>query len=116
MAKKRKSSFKGKVNKNVDKQKRDASSYGYLNLPQGVGRFKEEGDSRASLDFLPYIVSDENHMDRDEEMEIAVPGELWYKKPFKIHRNIGSGNESVVCLSTIGKKCPICEQRQKLFL
>ena len=115
MAKKKKSSFKGKVGRNVDKQESAASSYGYLNLPQGVSMFKEEGDTRSNLDILPYIVSDERHMDRDEELDIAVPGGLWYKKPYKVHRNIGPGNDSVVCPTTWGKKCPICEYRQKLF-
>jgi len=67
------------------------------------------------MDFLPYIVTSEKHLDRDDSLGIAIPGELWYKRPFLIHRNIGGGNDIVVCPTSIGKKCPICEYRAKLF-
>jgi len=115
MAKKKKSSFKGKVNRNVSKQKSNARSFGYLNLPEDMKMFKEQIDERVYLDIIPYIVSDEHHMDREEDYDIATPGEIWYKKPYKIHRNIGPNNEAVVCPTTFGKRCPICEYRQKLF-
>lgn len=115
MAKKKKSSFRGKVRRNVDQQEANAASYGYIKVPEGMGFFSPESDTRVNLDIIPYIVTDEHHMDRDEELGIAVPGELWYKKPFKIHRGIGPNNEKVVCPTTFGKKCPICEYRQKMF-
>jgi hypothetical protein len=114
MAKKKTSRFRGKVNRNVEKQKANASSFGYLKIPQGVDLFKVEPDTRVKFDIIPYIVSDETHMDRDDDFEVAVPGELWYKKPFKIHRNVGPDNESIVCPTTFGKKCPICEYKAKL--
>ena len=111
MAKKKKTSkFKGKVTADITKQKNQASTYGYLNLPKGVNIFKEE-PGRTKLDILPYKVSDENHPDRDEKNGIAVPGELWYKRPFKVHRNIGVNNEMLICLTSIGKPCPICKYR-----
>ncbi len=113
MAKKRKSSFAGKVNKDAQRQKKDAQSYGYLNLPKDVKIFKEPPGGRVSMNFLPYEVTDKNHMDRDKDLEIAVPNSLWYKKPFKVHRQVGVNNDTVVCPSTWGKKCPICEYRAK---
>jgi len=113
MTKKRRSSFREKVSANSTKQKKQGSSYGYLNLPRGISLFKEEVGVRAFLDFLPYKVTDERHLDRNDDLGIAVPGELWYKKPFYIHRNVGVGNEAVVCPTTIGKRCPICEYRAK---
>jgi len=115
MSKNRKSNFKGKVTNNVRKQKENASSYGYLQLPKGINIFKEEPNSRMRFDIIPYVVSNNAHPDRDEQLQIAMPGELWYKRPFKIHRNIGGSNDSVVCLQSIGKKCPICEYRAKLL-
>jgi len=120
MAKKRsrkksrgKSRFAGKVRANAKKQQRGASQYGYLNLPQGVSVFSPEPGSKVRLDFMPYEVTDPNHPDRDDELGIAVPGELWYKRPFKTHRNIGASNDAVVCLTSIGKRCPICEYRAR---
>ena len=116
MARKRKKSiFRDRVANNSHKQKTQSSSYGYLQIPKGVDIFKEEPSTRVFLDFLPYRVTSERHMDRDDSLGIAVPGELWYKRPFLIHRNIGGGNDAVVCPTSVGKKCPICEYRAKLF-
>jgi len=112
MSKKRRtSSFRGKVNKNVDKQKRAASSYGYLMLPKEVSVFAAEPGGRAAIDIIPYEVTDEKHMDREDD--IAIPGTFWYKRPFLIHRNVGVEKDAVVCLKTFSKKCPICEYRSK---
>lgn len=108
---KRKKSFKGAVTQNISKQKRGSKQYGYLNLPKGIQMFKEEPGSKALLDILPYEVSSKYHPDRDEEYGIAVEGSLWYKRPFWIHRNVGPENNTVVCPSSIGKRCPICEYR-----
>ena len=115
MSKQRRSSFRGKVSKDAQRQKRAASSYGYLTLPRGVNVFKEEPGSRVKFDILPYVVTDPKHPDRDQEQEIALVDSLWYKRPFRVHRNVGSSNESSVCLSSIGKKCPICEYRAELI-
>src|SRR6056297_2355858 len=115
MAKKsRKSKFKGKVGANAEKQKNAARNYGYLNLPADVEVFKPTPGSRnVQLDFMPYIVTDDNHPDKDPELEIAMKDDIWYRRPFMIHRNVGSGDDAVVCLQSIGKKCPICEYALK---
>jgi len=112
---KKKSKFAGKTNRNAATQKSKGSAYGHLRLPQGIRVFKEAPDSRVKLDFLPYIVSDPKHPDRDDEYEIAIPGEQWYKRPYKLHRNIGSNNDAEICPTSFGKKCPICEYRAKLL-
>lgn len=115
MAKKKgKKRFKGTVSRNAQKQQKGAS-YGHLNLPKGLSVFKEEPGSRVNLDILPYEVTAANHPDRDDEYEIAVPGSLWYKHPYWLHRNIGPDNQSIVCPSSIGQKCPICEYRAQLL-
>lgn len=112
---KKKISFADKVRANIEKQKSRKSQYGYLKLPKGVNVFKEEPGSRVKLDILPYVVTDPNHPDRDDELGIAVPGALWYKRPFKLHRNIGYNNMPLVCPTSIGKRCPICEYKQRLL-
>ncbi len=111
MSKQRKSNFRGKVNPDAKRQK--TAGYGYLNLPKGVSVFSPPSDGKVWLDFLPYEVTDERHPDKEESLEIAIPGTLWYKRPFKTHRGVGVDNDSVVCLASIGKKCPICEYRSK---
>lgn len=107
------SKFRAMVSSDVEQQKARGSKYGYLNLPRNVRVFKEEPGSRVSLDIIPYTVTDPKHMDQNKELGIAVVGEQWYKKPYKIHRGIGAGKESYVCLTSFGKKCPICEYRAK---
>ena len=114
--KKTKSRFSGKVGKDVARQQREASSYGYLNLPKGVNVWSAKPGSRnVLLDILPYEVTSKKHPDRNEEEEIAVEGSLWYKSPIWTHRNVGAGNDTVICpLMTAKKPCPICEYRAKL--
>lgn len=107
--------FKDKVASNSRRQKTQASQYGYLNLPRGVAMFKETAGKRASFDIIPYPVSEMFHLDRDEDGGIALPGELWYKRPFRRHSGVGGADETVICPTTIGKKCPICEYRQRRF-
>lgn len=109
------SKFKQKVAANSHKQRTQATQYGYLRLPRNVSVFKEEPGSRVRLDILPYVVTDENHPDRDDENGIALPGELWYKRPYKLHRGVGVENTSVVCPTSFGKPCPICEYRARLI-
>ncbi len=106
----RKSNFRNKTVGDARQQKEKASSYGYLNLPKGVRVFSVKEKTRSVLlDIIPYEVTDEKHLDRHDPEERAVPGTLWYKKPFKVHRDVGADNKTVVCRGTIKKKCPICE-------
>lgn len=103
------SRFKGRVREDAKKRKKGAS-YGYLVIPQGVDVFNPEPDSTVKMDIMPYEVTDKKHPDSP----IAEVGELWYKRPFKIHRDIGVEQDKVVCPTSFGKKCPICEHRAKL--
>ena len=110
MAKKPKvSRFAGRVKDNAQKTKQTGSSFGYLNLPKGVSVISPEPGGKCYWDFMPYIVSSPKHPDQIE------PGEWWYKRPFKAHRNIGVDKSSVVCLTSIGKKCPVCEYRSQMI-
>jgi len=116
MSKKRKSNFRNQTVSDAKRQK--VSSYGYLNLPKGVKVFSlKEKTREVLLDFIPYVVTDLHHPDRDIDEGRAVVDSLWYKRPFKVHRNIGVNNDTFVCLASTGKKCPICtwvaEQRKK---
>lgn len=101
----------------VNRRKTESSGYGYLLIPKGTPLFKEKptkGKNRVNLDIIPYIVSVDNHPDANSDIpDSAHKGNPWYKRPIWVHRSIGTDNDSVVCLKTIGKKCPICIYREE---
>lgn len=112
MAKKRsKFNFGDKVDKVIEHEENRSQGFGYIKLPKGVELFEDNKDQDL-IDIIPYIVTDENHRDIDN-MGVEV-GEPWYRKPFFVHRDIGPNEETIVCPSTIGEKCPICEYRNSL--
>ena len=111
MREKKKSNFRGKVANDAQRQQKAATSYGHLLLPKDVKVFNPKPGSKVLLDFLPYTVTDEKHPDRNPEQDVAAPGSLWYKRPYKLHRNVGADNDSAVCPTSIKKPCPICEHR-----
>jgi len=114
--KEKKSSFKGKLVNSYRRQKETRGSFGYLTLPKGVEMFKIPEDTRSFLiDLIPYIVTSEKHLDRNVEDKLAMSNTLWYRMPIKVHRNVGANNESIICPTIIGKKCPICEYRVKII-
>lgn len=111
---KSKVSFREKMMVNQKDRKESRKSYGYLNVPAGIKTLSlEEGTPFIFVDFLPYEVTDQHHPDRNEEYDIAMPETLWHKRPFKVHRNVGANDESVVCPKSVGKPCPICDYRVK---
>jgi hypothetical protein len=109
-----KSNFADKIGRNTQHQKDSKRGFGYLDLPKGILQLKlKDGVKEVEIDILPYIVTDPKHPDRDPEYDIAMPDTLWYRRPFKVHTNIGSNKESCICLKSIGKKCPICDYQEK---
>jgi FtsZ-interacting cell division protein YlmF len=117
MAKKRKSQFRGVVSAHSKRQQEKGAQYGYLSLPKNVSMFKETPGSILRFDILPYIVTDGHHPDRETigDYTIAKKDSLWYRRPFKLHRNIGAEKDSVICLASFGQKCPICEERTRMM-
>jgi len=110
---KKKSNFRDKMMRSRENDKKRMSSFGYLDLPKGVSVLKVE-DRKMMLDFLLYKVSDKNHPERDEEGGVALVGDGWWRRPFKVHKNVGPDNETVVCPTTFGLPCPICEEYHKM--
>jgi len=117
---KKKSIFAGQVVDNVrDNKRSNERSYGYLKLPKGVKIWSPEVASEvgkgitATFDIIPYKVATAKHPDLKKETGRAEKGSLWYKRPFKVHRNVGPDNDTVVCLTSFGEKCPICEYATK---
>lgn len=109
MSKQNKSSFRGTVTENIRERERSSRS-NYLTLPEGIKLLSiPEKTLQLSMDFLPYIVTMDNHPDRNEKRNVALKGYQWYKLPIKIHRNVGVTNVTIICPTTVGQRCPICE-------
>jgi hypothetical protein len=113
MAKKKSGMFAGRTARSMEKPK---NAYGYLKIPNEVNVFKPEGGTEVIFDILPYPVTDEQHMDNRKYEDDAQVGNFWWKRPVKVHNYVGPEEVSLICPTTIGKKCPICEygsQRRK---
>src|SRR3989304_19890 len=63
-------------------------------------------DGQHTIDLIPYIAGK-----KDPSTE---PGNATYTFEYMVHKNVGMDNKWFVCPSMFGKKCPICEYRQKL--
>lgn len=112
--KEKSNSFRNKVTKDGERSEKSNSSY--LTLPNGIKSYNIESEARkVKLDILPYTISDPNHPCKDVVNKIALEGDLWYRRPIKVHRNVGQGNIKVICPTSVGKKCPICEFQKKRF-
>jgi len=109
----KKTNWKSSVKRDNERQKAASSSFGYLKIPGGMPMFNPPPGGRVKFDILPYIVTAPNHPDRYEEEGVAVEDSLWYKRPIHVHRNVGTKKDACICPRSIGKKCPICDYREK---
>jgi len=113
--KEKRSSFADKMKRHIHNRKeREANkSHGYLKLPKDIKTLSLEDDvHKIKVDFMMYGVTDKRHPDRDDP-DVAVEGSAWWSRPFLVHREVGPNTDTVVCPTSIGKKCPICEYRVK---
>ncbi len=99
------SSMRDRVRKRAETRK-SSGGLSTLDLPEGVELFKPEKGS-VEFDIVPYRVSVDTHPE-------VKKGELWYERTYLAHRNVGPDEQFLVCPRTIGKRCPICEEHQKL--
>jgi hypothetical protein len=98
----RKRATKGQYKKS-DQERKKRTTTGKYDIGDTERYEPEKGD--ASLIVVPYTVTIPNHPDR-------VPvGDLWCRFPVKIHYSVGVEEQSFICPKTVGKRCPICEDR-----
>jgi hypothetical protein len=86
-------------------------------MPEGSEpKFYKLKEGRNLLDIIPYeIKSDKNPLLSDPNTKLKK-GSLSYLVRFSVHKNIGTNNDTFVCLkNTYGKPCPICEERIRLY-
>lgn len=83
----------------------------WLSIPKDVSLYKEEAETTIKMDFLPYVVTDiKKHPEKE-----SMSDDVWYRFPYKIHGRVGPNRQAVLCPSTIGKPCPICDEMQAIY-
>jgi hypothetical protein len=110
--------FTNKIKNQVEtqKEKEKGRNYGYLRIPKGVDVYSIEFPKKletikVKFDIIPYVITDEKHPDLTQGAEIGSP---WWRRPIRVHKNIGVENTAYICPTTFGKKCPICDYKKKL--
>lgn len=104
-----------KVRGRAETKEQDGGGFGpgYLILPAGVKKFRLDPKSdTANIDVLNYIVNSPKHPEVVGK-RINI-GDQWYEFTFYIHSNIGPMDEKVICPTSIGLPCPICEKHRVL--
>jgi len=100
------------VKKGAKEQSRRGGGGGwYYDRPDNVEEFEFTTDT-ARIDIIPFEVTDKTH-DAVREGRCAV-GDLWYKRTIWIHRSVGAEGRGYCCPTTIGNKCPVCEEHKRL--
>lgn len=107
-----KSTLASQVRANTERQKRGAMNASYLSLPEGVPLIQVKEKCTLVLDFLPYKVTSNYHMDKDAKLGMAVKGSKWWKLPIRVHKGIGPNRQPIICPRSVSPKlkCPICEE------
>lgn len=100
------------------KAARKGTSTGPLTLPKGFqfmneSKFPDPDKERSIFDILPYEITDPKHP--DVVAGLVEVGDIWYRRPYKQHRDIGADNRKRICRRSIGKSCPICDHRSELM-
>lgn len=95
-----------KTRERAERRKNAGGGLSTLNLSEGVELYKPEKGT-AKFDILPYRVSVSTHPEVKE-------GDLWMERTYLAHRNVGPEEAFIICPRTIGKKCPICEEYNRL--
>lgn len=90
----------------ADKQSADFEMTS-LRLPEGVYLFNVKQAGVKRLEIIPFEAGAGN--------PDAEEGDLYFMRTFYTHRGIGPNQDTYVCpAKTSGKRCPVCEHRQKL--
>lgn len=79
-----------------------------FNKPDDMPMFRWTKEKTYRLEIMPYIVGPGNPM-ADEDT-------IHYERTYYTHRDVGPKKDTVLCnAKTLGKKCPVCEHREKLM-
>lgn len=104
-------SFKDKVNQmNEDRKKAQGGST--ISLPDGISFFvppqpKKGTTTKIAIDIIPFRIVKTIH-ERYQKDDLHFVFKYFY------HRDIGAQETSLVCPTTFGLPCPICEEVKRL--
>lgn len=105
MAKKQRPSMRDRIREQAQNSTTEGASY--LKLPKKLNFFSPKADE-YELDVIPFENTNANH---PKGYEV---GELVPFVRFKIHAGIGAEDRKYVCPTSIGKACPICNERNRM--
>lgn len=106
---KRREKAKAKLTQVAKVDSTKAPSMGYLKLPSGIEKYEVEAKT-VEFDIISYPISIDSPIDGG----FLIEDEFGYTRLFHTHGKIGPNNLTVVCPTTIGEKCPICEEITRL--
>lgn len=97
-----------------DAGKRGNGGLNWNALPAQPKFYKPNVEILNKFDIIPYQIKSPNH---PEVMAGRMSvGDYDFVLDYWVHRKIGADGVDVVCLkNTYGKKCPICEERGRLY-
>jgi hypothetical protein len=79
---------------------------GCLRIPEGMVQYELGKAGLYEWNIIPYIVG-KNAKVIDPDCE---PGDIHYELTYKRHTGVGPEEKTVVCLTTFGERCPLCER------
>lgn len=87
----------------------------YLKLPEGMRLIKLEKKT-YDFDILPFEIKKKRTVPDTVKREMDFDkGEIWWHRSIFVHRNVGPDKKYILCPRTVGKPCPICEDRKVLM-
>lgn len=95
--------LRDRIKKNSQKVKGFISDYFKKDLD--INQYRPK-DGDHIIDIIPYRVGD-----NDPELK---KGQKTYTLAILVHQKVGASQKSYICPTMYGKKCPICEHREKL--
>lgn len=105
MAKAKRPSMRDRIREQAHASTTEGASY--LKLQKKMNFFQPKAEE-YSIDILPFENTNPNHHLGYEE------GELVPYVRFKIHNSIGAEDRKYICPTSIGKRCPICDERNRM--
>lgn len=69
-----------------------------------------EGENR--IDFIPFNAGPQHPFVRTGQCK---EGDTVYSLDYYVHKSIGQAKQDFVCLKQFGKRCPLCDESQRLY-
>lgn len=86
-----------------------------LKMPGGLSMWIPKKAGVYRVEFIPFLAT-QAHTRFRPDYQFSKPGRWYYERTYFAHFNVGIDNGAYTCpLKTIGKSCPICEERARLM-